>query len=134
MSAMPNAYLGNRADILAADIPAGGKCSARAIARMYAALLGEVNGVRLLSGATLREATAVSSSGLDEVFGMPTRWGLGYSIGAPGSTSDTAFGVGGVGGSFAFGDTSSGVAVAITKNRLAQDFTTSTQLVRLVTG
>ena len=134
MSSMPNAYLGNRGDILAADIPAGGKCSARAIARMYAALLGEVDGVRLLSPATLREATSVSSSGVDEIFGMPTRWGLGYSIGAPGSTSDTAFGVGGVGGSFAFGDGTSGIAMAVTKNRLAQDFTTSTKLVALVTS
>src|ERR1700693_447559 len=39
MSLMPTAMLGNRADIIAADIPAGGKTSARAIARMYAALL-----------------------------------------------------------------------------------------------
>ena len=40
MSTFPNADFGNRADTLAADIPAGGKTSARAIARMYAALLG----------------------------------------------------------------------------------------------
>src|SRR6266545_5085040 len=45
----PTAQLGNRTDILAADIPAGGKTSARAIARMYAALLGEVDGVGLIS-------------------------------------------------------------------------------------
>src|SRR5215218_2720704 len=38
----PSAEFGNRPDTLAADIPAGGKTSARAIARMYAALLGEV--------------------------------------------------------------------------------------------
>jgi len=43
-----------------ADIPAGGKTSARAIARMYAALLGEVDGVRLISPERLRETTAVS--------------------------------------------------------------------------
>src|ERR1700704_4698724 len=48
MSLYPNAYLGNREDILAADIPAGGKTSANAVARMYAALLGEVGGVRLI--------------------------------------------------------------------------------------
>jgi CubicO group peptidase (beta-lactamase class C family) len=34
----------------------------------------------------LAEATAVSSSGTDEVFGMPTTWGLGYAIGGPGPT------------------------------------------------
>src|SRR5439155_1098368 len=60
MSLMPTAVLGNRADILAADIPAGGKTSARAIARMYGALLDEVDGVRLLSPERLRESTAVS--------------------------------------------------------------------------
>jgi CubicO group peptidase (beta-lactamase class C family) len=134
MSLFPTAELGNRPDILAADIPAGGKTSARAIARMYAALLGEVDGVRLLPAERLREATAVSSSGTDEVFGMPTRWGLGYAIGLPDGTRDTAFGVGGVGGSFAFGDTASGIAFGLTKNRVSADFATATRLVQLVTG
>jgi hypothetical protein len=72
MSLMPTAAFGNREDVLAADIPAGGKTSARAIARMYASMLGPIDGVRLL-----REATSVSTSGTDEVFGMPTRWGWG---------------------------------------------------------
>src|SRR5207237_10288085 len=74
MSLYPTAELGNRTDILSADIPAGGKTSARAIARMYAALLGEVDGVRLISPERLREATAVSASGVDAVFDMRTRW------------------------------------------------------------
>jgi len=133
----PTAQFGNRTDILEADIPAGGKTSARAIARMYAALLGEVDGVRLLSPERLRAATAVSTSGTDEVFGMPSAWGLGYSIGLLGSTpqdSPTAFGVGGAGGSFAYGDTASGIAFAVTKNRLTLDFAAATQLVQLVTA
>src|SRR5947208_3946438 len=105
MSLMPNAAFGNRPDTLAADIPAGGKTSARAIARMYAAMLGDVGGVRLLSPARLREATREPVSGVDEVFGMPTTWALGYAVGVPGQEPKeppTAFGVGGVGGSFAF--------------------------------
>jgi len=133
----PNAALGNRADILEADIPAGGKTSARAIARMYAALLGEVDGVRLLPPERLAEATAISSSGLDEVFGMPTTWGLGYGIGGPGGDAQdapTVFGLGGVGGSFACGDTASGIAWAVTKNRVSNDFSTSTRLGQLITG
>jgi CubicO group peptidase (beta-lactamase class C family) len=133
----PNAGFGNRADTLAADIPAGGKTSARAIARMYAALLGEVDGVRLLPPERLAEATAVSSSGTDEVFGIPTTWGLGYGIGGPsGDAQDapTTFGLGGVGGSFACGDTASGIAWAVTKNRISNDFSTSTQLGELITS
>jgi CubicO group peptidase (beta-lactamase class C family) len=137
ISTLPNAEFGNRPDTLAADIPAGGKTSARAIARLYAALLGEVDGVRLLTPERLREATAVASSGLDEVFGMPTTWGLGFGIGGPGGDAQatpTVFGYGGVGGSFACGDTASGVAWAVTKNRVSNDFTTATQLGGLITG
>jgi CubicO group peptidase (beta-lactamase class C family) len=137
MSTFPNADFGNRADTLAADIPAGGKTSARAIARMYAALLGEVDGVRLLPPERLREATAVSSSGVDEVFGMPTTWGLGYAIGgvsAGAQEAPTVFGLGGVGGSFACGDTATGVAWAVTKNRVSNDFATSNQLGELISA
>jgi CubicO group peptidase (beta-lactamase class C family) len=136
MATFPNADFGNRPDTLAADIPAGGKTSARAIARLYAALLGEVDGVRLLTPERLREVTAVASSGVDEVFGMPTTWGLGYGIGGPGGdaqASPTVFGYGGVGGSFACGDTASGVAWAVTKNRVS-DFATATRLSRLISG
>jgi CubicO group peptidase (beta-lactamase class C family) len=137
LSLFPNAAFGNRPDTLAADIPAGGKTSARAIARMYAALLGEIDGVRLIPPERLAEATAVSSSGVDEVFGMPTAWALGYGIGGPGGNaqdSPTVFGLGGVGGSFGCGDTASGIAWAVTKNRISNDFGTATQLGQLVTG
>jgi CubicO group peptidase (beta-lactamase class C family) len=132
---VPSAQLGNRADILSADIPAGGKTSARAIARMYAALLGEVDGVRLLSPERLREATALSKSGTDQVFGNPSSWALGYSLGRLGSTaaeSPTVFGIGGYGGSFACGDTATGMAFAVTKNRLTQDFSAATDLSNMV--
>jgi CubicO group peptidase (beta-lactamase class C family) len=135
MSTFPNASMGNRADVLSADIPAGGKVSARAIARMYAALLTEVDGVHLISAERLREATAVSSSGTDQVFGNASAWGLGYAIGGLGSAakdSNTVFGVGGVGGSFACGDTASGIAFAITKNRLTPDFSAAIELKRLI--
>ena len=134
MSAFPNAAMGNRTDVLSADIPAGGKVSARAIARMYAALLTGVDGVRLIAPERLREATAVSSSGIDQVFGMPTTWGLGYSIGGLGPAQDSkaTFGVGGVGGGFACGDTASGIAFAVTKNRISQDFNTATELSQIV--
>src|SRR5829696_7161069 len=136
MSLFPSADFGNRPDTLAADIPAGGKVSARAIARMYAALLGEVDGIRLLTPERLAEVTAVSSRGTDEVFGMPTTWGLGYGIGGPDPGAEdgqTIFGVGGVGGGFARGDTASGVAWAVAKNRVS-DFATATRLSRLISG
>jgi CubicO group peptidase (beta-lactamase class C family) len=132
----PTAVLGNRTDILAADIPAGGKTSARAIARMYAALLEDVEGVRLISARRLREVSTPVVTGVDEVFGNPSTWALGYSIGRLGSTaqdSPTAFGIGGAGGSFAYADTATGIAFALTKNRLTPDFTTATNISAIVT-
>ncbi|NJP94168.1 beta-lactamase family protein [Nonomuraea sp. FMUSA5-5] len=137
MSLMPNAELGNRPDYLSADIPAGGKTSARAIARMYAALLGEVDGVRLITPERLREATAIVSSGVDEIFGMPSAWGLGFGIGRPGSSPEqtpTVFGIGGAGGSTAWADTATGTTFALTKNRLTHDFTTAELIGDLVTA
>ncbi|GAA4088499.1 serine hydrolase domain-containing protein [Actinomadura miaoliensis] len=135
MHAFPTAALGNRTDMLEADIPAGGKTSARAMARLYAALLDEVDGVRLISPERLAEVTAPSASGPDQVFGMPTTWGLGYSVGFPMDPeldSPTLFGVGGVGGSFACGDTATGIAFALTKNRLTNDMNAVGQVLPLV--
>jgi len=103
---------------------------------MYAALLGGGGSEQLNPPARLREATAVAMSGTDEIFAMPTSWGLGYSIGGLGSGSDSSsvFGVGGAGGSFACGDTATGIAFAVTKNRLTSDFSAATQLSQLITA
>jgi CubicO group peptidase (beta-lactamase class C family) len=93
--------------------------------------------VRLIPAERLREVTAVSISGPDAVFGMPTTWGLGYSIGRIGAgarDTSTSFGLGGAGGSFAFGDTATGTAFALTKNRLSVDFETATRISQLVAG
>jgi CubicO group peptidase (beta-lactamase class C family) len=132
----PTAEFGNRADVLMADIPAGGKMSARAMARMYAALLGEVDGVRLISPERLREISAEAFSGVDQIMGFPTTWALGYSIGRIGTDSQetpTVIGFGGVGGRFAYADTATGVAFALTKNRLTPDFAASEHLSEIVT-
>src|SRR5919112_1110182 len=132
----PTAEFGNRPDILAADIPAGGKMSARAMARMYAALLDEVDGVRLVPPERLREITAAAFSGVDQIMGNPVTWALGYSIGRLGSDpreTPTAFGFGGVGGSFAYADTATGVTFALTKNKLTPDFSAAEQIDDIVT-
>ncbi len=132
----PNAELGNRRDILMADIPAGGKMTARAVARMYAALLGQVDGVRLVTPERLRELSTPAMRGTDQVFGNEVTWGLGFAIGQLGSDSQatpTAFGMGGVGGTWAYADTATGTAAAVLKNRLSLDFTVAEQLVGIIT-
>jgi hypothetical protein len=84
---------------------------------------GEVEGVRLFTPERLREATAPSMSRVDEVFGMPTSWpwGTAWAPSGPGGP-ETACGVGGVGGSFAYADRATRMAFALTKNRLTPDF------------
>ena len=132
----PTAGFGNRKDILMADIPAGGKMSARAMARMYAALMGEVDGVRLVSPGRLREISAAAFSGRDEIMGNPVTWALGYSVGLLGSDAQrtpSVIGMGGVGGSFAYADIATGVAFALTKNRLTADFSAAQRTSDIVT-
>jgi CubicO group peptidase (beta-lactamase class C family) len=132
----PTAEFGNRPDILMADIPAGGKMSARAMARTYAALMDEVDGVRLVSPERLREISTAAFSGVDQIMGNPATWALGYSIGRLGSDAQESpgvIGMGGAGGSFAYADTATGVAFALTKNRLTADFSAAQQVSEIVT-
>ena len=126
----------NRADVRSANIPAGGTVTARAVARMYASLLGDVDGVRLISPERLREVSAVVMSGTDQIFGFPTSWGLGYSIGqfmSNAHETQHVFGVGGVGGSHAYADTATGTTFALTKNRLVPSFDTAEHVAGIVT-
>ena len=126
----------NRADVRGSNIPAGGTVTARAVARMYAALLGEVDGVRLISPERLREVSTVATSGPDQVFGFPASWGLGYSIGqfmSNAHETQHVFGVGGIGGSHAYADTATGTAVALTKNWLTPSFESAQRVAGVVT-
>jgi CubicO group peptidase (beta-lactamase class C family) len=117
----PSADYANRADILMADIPYSATGSARAFARMYAALLGEVDGVRLVSPGRLTEISAVATTGLDEMTGVPATYALGYAVGLPWQADATAlptvFGMVGIGVGAAYADMATGVSIAVTKNR-----------------
>ena len=114
----------NRPEIRRASIPAGGgMMNARALARHYAALVGDgVSGVRLLSPERVRIATALQTDADDVVVGVSVRRALGYALGGPLSAYSeriTAFGHGGYGGATGFADPQYGFAFALTKNRLA---------------
>lgn len=137
MSLFPTAALGNDPRVIAADIPAGGKVSARAIAKMYAGLLGEVDGVRLVSPERLAELSRLGASGTDQVFGNQSAWALGYALGMPlqeeGDTSGSrVIGMAGAGGSWAGADLDRGLALAITKNMVSDDFETVRRVARHV--
>ena len=112
----------------ACELPSSnGIASAHAVARMYAALAGDVDGVRILDGASIERATRMQIEGTDVVIGAPMRYGLGYSLGDALSSAApaTAFGHSGAGGSLGFADHARGLGFGyvMTKMRvgLAED-------------
>ena len=111
----PDAMLGNRRDLLRADIPSVGTVSARAMARMYAALMAEVDGVRLISPERLRQITRVETSGPDWATGAEGAKSLGFAVEVGGQR----FGWGGMGGSLAGFYPELNLSVACTKNYLS---------------
>ncbi len=121
-----------------------GICTARALARFYAALIGEVDGHRVLSPATLAAATAEQVSGLDRILRVPVRIGTGFGLPTPDAYwySPTAFGFGGLGGSLGFADPATGLAFGYVMNhvlegvpdRRAADLLAAVQRARSVTS
>ncbi|MEZ5323309.1 MAG: serine hydrolase domain-containing protein [Microthrixaceae bacterium] len=108
----------NRPDVLSAEMPSSnGVGTARAIARMYAALIGEVDGIRLLRADTLADAVEVRVDGPDHVIGVPMSFGLGYMtpppFGPPGS-----FGHMGAGGSIGIADPARNWSMGYVMNRM----------------
>lgn len=110
----------NAESTVQAVIPAAnGQFTARALARMYAMLAGggELDGVRLLSAARVREIARARNRTRDRVLTLPMHWRLGYHrVFTLGRGLPAAFGHYGYGGSGAFCDPSRQLAVALTLN------------------
>ena len=102
-----------------AVIPSANACaSARALARHYAALVGEVDGVRLLTDSCLDNAVRLWRDPSDPVAkGVWTRFGLGYVLAGPEENPGVRFGHGGACGAEGFADRESDVGFAFTKNK-----------------
>lgn len=101
-----------------AELPALNGCfTARALATMYAAI---IDGSGFLSEDTLRIATEQQTSLRDEVVLFPMRWRLGYHMAATlRGVLPRGFGHFGFGGSGAWADPESQLAVAFVCNRVA---------------
>ncbi|MEU5990319.1 serine hydrolase domain-containing protein [Spirillospora sp. NPDC047418] len=131
----PDARIANRPDVLRSDIPSAGTMTARGVARVYAALLGHVDGVELVSPARLADMAAVHYEGMDEVMGMAATWAFGFSTFRPGGVltrSGSSFGMVGANGSAAYADIDSGVAVAVMRNRFNPDMAAASRVDRVV--
>ncbi len=104
---------------LAAALPAtNGIATADGLARFYAALIGQVDGVRLFEPATVELARAEESAGPDRVLVVNTRFGLGYMLHGTASPllGPGSFGHPGRGGALGFADPESGIAFGYVTN------------------
>ena len=117
----------------AADLPAGnGVTNAASLAKMYAAMIGEVDGVRLVKPETMEGARTVRTADMVPPgdfgklqIGLPTRYGLGYQLAREETEmlGDGSFGHDGAGGRIAFAHPESGVAAAYVANSMSSGFT-----------
>ena len=114
----------NTPALLSAEMPSSnGVGTARALAKHYAALIGEVDGIRLLRPETVARACEVQSRGPDRVIFVETCFGLGYSL-PPMLGRDCgarAFGHPGAGGAVAFADPEPGIGFAYVMNGMRFD-------------
>ncbi|WP_129311991.1 serine hydrolase domain-containing protein [Streptomyces sp. L2] len=125
----------------AAVLPASnGIATADGLARVYASLIGEVDGgARLFTPDTVDLARAEQSAGPDRVLVVGTRFGLGYMLHGSASPllSPGSFGHPGRGGALGFADPESGIAFGYVTNGFRKSVTADPRaqaLVRAVRG
>jgi CubicO group peptidase (beta-lactamase class C family) len=120
----------------AAEIPAaGGISDARSIARMYAACVGEVDCIRLLTPGQLAKATTQQTQGPNYVIlDMDLQFGLGFivpsnliALGGPRS-----FGHFGAGGSAGWADPEAGLAFGYVMNKMEMGLAGDTRSFNLI--
>ena len=120
------------------EIPsANGAFTARSLARMYAGLVSPdaFPAPPLVSAATLARATEVQTTARDAVVGFPLQWRLGYHLAATTrGVLPAGFGHFGYGGSGAWGDPESGLAVGFVVNRVAGTPFADTRFLRIGTA
>lgn len=114
----------NRPEMLTAEMPSSnGVGDARSLARFYAAVIGEVDGVRLLGQAQLARACEQQVCGPDAVIFHDTCFGLGYGLQPTlaAAAGPRSFGHPGAGGALAFADPDAGLGFAYAMNEMRFD-------------
>lgn len=119
----------NETEVRKACLPSGnGHFTARALAKMYAALAGDgsIDGIRMVQPDRIAHMQRLVTEDVDRVLLSPVRKGIGFFFG--GDTNGvpsamgprtTAFGHPGAGGSTAFCDPEVGLSVAVISNKMA---------------
>jgi len=111
----------NTPEFRAAEVPAAnGIGTARSLSRLYAACIGEVDGVRLLKPETVERAMITEADGEDLVVGYETRYGTGFQLSFPSRpmAGEGSFGHYGMGGSMAFAHPARGLSFGYTMNQM----------------
>lgn len=115
----------------AAEIPAGNAVTnGRSLARMYAACLAPVDGVRVLGADLVAEAARDQAGGVRQgdctaddpwAAGTPQPWGLGFEVHNPQNPmlGPGSFGHSGMGGRLGFAHPASGVSFGYVSQRMA---------------
>ncbi|MGC0331430.1 CubicO group peptidase (beta-lactamase class C family) [Streptomyces sp. SAI-170] len=120
----------------AAALPASnGIATADGLARIYASLIGEVDGGRrLFTPQTAALARTEQSAGTDRVLVVGTRFGLGHMLHGAASPllSPASFGHPGRGGALGFADPDSGIAFGYVTNGFRQSVTADPRAQALV--
>lgn len=120
-----------------AEVPAGnGIGSARGLARIYAACIGPVDGVRLLDDDTLERATATQAHGEDLVMTFETRYGTGFQLPYPfrPMAGEGSFGHYGSGGSVGFANKRLGFSFGYVMNRMRGVYGADPRTTALIQG
>ena len=126
----------NTRAVHAAEVPAAaGVSDARSLARMYAACIGEVDGIRLLTPERVAIASTQETEGPNTVLmGLDIQFGLGFflpssivSVGGPRS-----FGHFGAGGSVGWADPEAGLGFGYVMSKMAMGLAGDDRSLRLV--
>ena len=129
----------NKPEVHRAEIPgANGIGSARSLARIYAATLGEVDGVRLLGDDALARATVNNTpeGEMDMVLISETVFAMGFMLHCDRSkfSGPGAFGHNGAGGSVSFADPARSMGFSYVMNTMMTVYDEDPRRSRLVTA
>jgi len=111
----------NTREVHATEMPAAnGITNAGSLARMYAATVSEVDGVRLIGPDTVEAARAEAVNGPDACLVAPSRFGMGFMLDGELTPllSGSCFGHAGAGGSLGYADPESGVGYGYLMNQM----------------
>ncbi len=117
----PDAATWNAPAVYQSEIPAAnGISNGASMAKLYAATLGPVDGVQLLSEETVAAAVLEQVNGPDRTLFMPSRFATGFMLNSTMSMmlSESSFGHTGAGGALGFADTEYNLALGYVQNQL----------------